>query len=87
MGRYRTVGLILVGLIAAALLLGCVLLFPRWLYPSLSVAELNRAKLVGMQRIDAVRDRLELQTTRGRRCCRDSVVPSCCWAPISRTAS
>ena len=61
MGRHRVVGLIMLGLIAAALLLGCVLLFPRWLYPSLSAAELNSAKLVGIQRIDAVTNRLELQ--------------------------
>ena len=61
MSRHRVVGLTVLGLIAAALLLGCVLLFPRWLYPPLSAAELNSAKLVGMQRIDAVTDRLELQ--------------------------
>lgn len=61
MSRNRIVGLLALGLIAAALLLGCVLLFPRWMYPSLSAAELNSAKLVGTQRIDAVTGRLQLQ--------------------------
>lgn len=61
MARHRIIGLIALGLIAAALLLSCVLIFPRWLYPSPSAAELNGAKLVGKQRMDAVTDRLKLQ--------------------------
>jgi len=61
MARSRIIGLIALGLIAVTLLLGCVLLFPRWLYPSPSTAELNDAKLVGKQRIDAVNERLTLQ--------------------------
>jgi hypothetical protein len=61
MGKGRIIGLIALGLIAATLLLSCVLLFPRWLYPSPSAAELNDAKLVGKQRIDAVTERLTLQ--------------------------
>jgi pentapeptide repeat protein len=61
MARHRIIGLITLGLVAAALLLSCVLLFPRWLYPSPSAAELNSAKLVGKQRMDAVTDRLKLQ--------------------------
>jgi len=61
MARDRIVGLIALGLIAVALLLGCVLLFPKWLYPLPSTAELNGANLVGEQRIEAVTERLTLQ--------------------------
>ena len=61
MARSRISGLIAPGLIAVALLPGCVLLLPRWLYPSLSAAELKGAKLAGKQRIEAARERLTLQ--------------------------
>ncbi|HET6190931.1 MAG TPA: pentapeptide repeat-containing protein [Trebonia sp.] len=59
--RVRIAGLVVLGLITVTLLLACVLLFPRWLYPSLSAAELNDAKLFGKERIDAINERLTLQ--------------------------
>ena len=61
MTRYRIIGVIALASIAAALLVSCVLLFPRLLYPSSSAAELNQAKLIGKQRLDAVNDPLKLQ--------------------------
>jgi Pentapeptide repeats (8 copies) len=61
MGWLRIRGLVALGLLAATLLLGCVLLFPQWLYPSPSAAELDREKLTGKERLDTVTERLKLQ--------------------------
>jgi hypothetical protein len=49
------------GLIGLAALLSCVLLFPRWLYPSLTSSELDAQQLRGKERVDAINDRLNLQ--------------------------
>ena len=49
------------GLAVLAVLLGCVLLFPRWLYPSPTSSELDAQQLRGKERVDAINDRLKLQ--------------------------